>query len=176
MQATLDGKEVVDHAGRRHGAATDRRFGRRALIVGGAVAGTAAVVAGVLAVTGGDSSGSSGDDGGDGGGGGIGTGDSEVRILNWQAYIDPTEDGAVGTIDRFREATGIDVTYDEDFNDNNEVYNRILAPVLGTGGRHRLRHHLPDELDGGAAEDPRAGSSSSRSTGSRTGSTSRTGS
>ena len=67
-------------------------------------------------------------------GGGVGTGDSEVRILNWQAYIDPTEDGAVGTIDRFQDATGIAVTYSEDFNDNNEVYNRILAPILGTGG------------------------------------------
>ena len=35
---------------------------------------------------------------GDGGtgGGGVGTGDSEVRILNWQAYIDPTEDGTHG--------------------------------------------------------------------------------
>ena len=25
-----------------------------------------------------------------------------VRILNWQAYIDPTEDGATGTLDRFK--------------------------------------------------------------------------
>ena len=58
----------------------------------------------------------------------------EVRILNWQAYIDPTEEGATGTVDRFQEASGIAVTYDEDFNDNNEVYNRLLAPVLGTGG------------------------------------------
>ncbi len=46
----------------------------------------------------------------------------------------PAEEGAVGTLDRFNEATGIDITYDEDFNDNNEVYNRLLAPVLGTGG------------------------------------------
>ena len=95
------------------------------------MAGAAVVVGGVLALT--------GDGGGDeeadaGGEGGIGTGDSEVRILNWQAYIDPSEDGAVGTLQRFTEETGIAVTYDEDFNDNNEVYNRLLAPVLGTGG------------------------------------------
>ena len=55
----------------------------------------------------------------------LGVGDGEVNILNWQGYIDPTEDGAVGTIDRFQEETGIAVTYSEDFNDNNEVYNRI---------------------------------------------------
>jgi hypothetical protein len=41
---------------------------------------------------------------------GVGTGDTTVRILNWPAYIDPTEDGATGTIDRFRDATGIAVT------------------------------------------------------------------
>jgi spermidine/putrescine transport system substrate-binding protein len=56
-----------------------------------------------------------------------------VRILNWQAYIDPSEEGAVGTVERFTETTGIEVTYSEDFNDNNEVFNRILQPVIGTG-------------------------------------------
>jgi spermidine/putrescine transport system ATP-binding protein len=134
VQATLDGREVATASDDAPAPPPERKFGRRALIVGGAVAGTAVVVGGVLAVTGGDSSGSDDDASGGGGAGGIGTGDSEVRILNWQAYIDPTEEGAVGTIDRFTEATGIDVTYDEDFNDNNEVYNRVLAPVLGTGG------------------------------------------
>ena len=78
-------------------------------------------------------SGAATSDGG-GTGGGVGTGDSEVRILNWQSYIDPTEGDTVGTIDRFQDATGIAVTYSEDFNDNNEVYQRILAPILGTGG------------------------------------------
>jgi spermidine/putrescine transport system ATP-binding protein len=131
VQASLDGLDVVTPAGAEEGAPPpERRFGRRALIVGGAVAGTAVVIGGVLAATG-DSEGSAGDSGSDGG---IGTGDSDVRVLNWQAYIDPTEEGATGTLDRFEEATGIAVTYDEDFNDNNEVYNRILAPVLGTGG------------------------------------------
>jgi spermidine/putrescine transport system ATP-binding protein len=130
VQASLDGVEVV--------AATappepppERRFGRRALIAGGAVVGAAAVVGVVLAVTGSGDSGASSDGGTDAGG--VGTGDSTVRILNWQAYIDPSEDGATGTLDRFKDATGIDITYSENFNDNNEVYNRELAPVLSQG-------------------------------------------
>ncbi len=135
VQAALDGTEVIpaEHAPERL-APPERRLGRRALIIGGAAAGAAAVVGGVLAATGGSSSGEGSDDEDPAAGGGIGTGTDEVRVLNWQAYIDPSEDGAVGTLDRFREATGIDITYDEDFNDNNEVYNRVLAPVLGTGG------------------------------------------
>ena len=131
MQAALDGTEVVVRTDDAP-PPPERRFGRRALIAGGAVAGAAVVVGGVLALTG-DAGG--GDEEADAGSaGGIGTGDSDVRILNWQAYIDPSEDGAVGTLERFTEQTGIAVTYDEDFNDNNEVYNRLLAPVLGTGG------------------------------------------
>ncbi len=131
VQAALDGKEVVARADDA-APPPERRFGRRALIAGGAVAGAAVVIGGVLALTGDGGGGDEADSAG--GAGGIGTGDSDVRILNWQAYIDPSEDGAVGTLDRFTEETGISVTYDEDFNDNNEVYNRILAPVLGTGG------------------------------------------
>ena len=131
VQAALDGTEVVVRTDDAP-PPPERRFGRRALIAGGAVAGAAVVVGGVLALTG-DAGG--GDEEADAGSaGGIGTGDSDVRILNWQAYIDPSEDGAVGTLERFTEQTGIAVTYDEDFNDNNEVYNRLLAPVLGTGG------------------------------------------
>ena len=33
-----------------------------------------------------------------------------------------------------RAATGVSVAYSEDFNDNDEVYNKVLAPILGTGG------------------------------------------
>ncbi|MGI9052206.1 MAG: polyamine ABC transporter substrate-binding protein [Ilumatobacteraceae bacterium] len=137
MQAALDGKEAVPEEARKGADApipVDRRFGRRALIAGGAVAGAAVIVGGVLALTG-DGGGGDTDAGGDGGGtgDGVGTGVSEVRVLNWQAYIDPTEAGATGTIDRFTESTGIAVTYDEDFNDNNEVYNRLVAPIIGQG-------------------------------------------
>ncbi len=139
VQASLDGTEIAGTAVTADTAqAPDKQFGRRALIVGAGLAGAAVVVGGVLAVTGdgsgNDAVGATGDDGGSVGGTGIGTGDSEVRILNWQAYIDPSEDGAVGTTERFTGATAIDVTYSEDFNDNNEVYNRILQPVIGTGG------------------------------------------
>jgi spermidine/putrescine transport system substrate-binding protein len=139
VQAALDGKEVVLKAGDVD-APPDRRFGRRALIAGGFAAAGAAVVAGVLAVTGdgGDAEttteGSAPQAGGTGGSSTLGTGADNVRILNWQAYIDPTEDGAVGTVDRFLQKTNIDIRYSEDFDDNNQVYNRELQPVLGTGG------------------------------------------
>ncbi len=130
VQASLDGAEVTTTAAPLE-LPKERRFGRRALVIGGAVVGTAAVVGAVLKVTGdGDSSASA--EGGTGAGG-VGTGDTTVRVLNWQAYIDPTEDGATGTLDRFKAATGIDITYSENFNDNNEVYNRELAPVLSQG-------------------------------------------
>jgi spermidine/putrescine transport system ATP-binding protein len=131
VQAALDGAEVTT-SGAASPASPERRFGRRALIAGGAVVGVAAVVGGVLALTGGGEGGASSDGGGTDSGG-VGTGDSEVRVLNWQAYIDPTEDGATGTLDRFKDATGIDITYSENFNDNNEIYNRELAPVLSQG-------------------------------------------
>jgi spermidine/putrescine transport system ATP-binding protein len=138
VQATLEGKEVVNRDGTATAveeAGPDRQLGRRALILGGGLAGAAAIVGVVLAVTGDGDSGAADDSGGGSGAGGtIGTGTSEVRILNWQAYIDPSEDGAIGTVDRFADSTGIDVSYSEDFNDNNEVYNRELQPVLGTGG------------------------------------------
>ena len=51
---------------------------------------------------------------------------------NWPAYIDPTEDGATGTVDRFIEATGIDMRYTEAYNDNNEYFAKI-QPLLGRG-------------------------------------------
>jgi spermidine/putrescine transport system substrate-binding protein len=69
------------------------------------------------------SGGSSG--GGDGGGG-------SLFFENWPAYIDPTEDGATGTVDRFIEATGIDMRYSEAYNDNNEYFAKI-QPLLGRG-------------------------------------------
>jgi spermidine/putrescine transport system substrate-binding protein len=128
VQASLDGAEVVT-AAESVEAPPERHFGRRALIGGGIVVGAAAVIGGVVAATGGGK-------GGSGGGtdaGGVGTGDSEVRILNWQAYIDPSEKGNVGTVERFKRDTKITATYSENFNSNEEVYNRELAPVLSQG-------------------------------------------
>lgn len=51
---------------------------------------------------------------------------------NWPAYIDPTEGDTLGTVDRFMAATGIDMTYGEAFNDNNE-YFALIQPLLGRG-------------------------------------------
>ncbi|HEX5615319.1 MAG TPA: spermidine/putrescine ABC transporter substrate-binding protein [Acidimicrobiia bacterium] len=55
-------------------------------------------------------------------------------ISNWPLYIDPTEDGVTGSVDLFAEATGLDVTYTEDINDNNELFATI-QPVLSQGNR-----------------------------------------
>jgi spermidine/putrescine transport system substrate-binding protein len=55
-------------------------------------------------------------------------------ISNWPLYIDPTEDGVTGSIDLFKEEAGLDVTYTEDINDNNEFFATI-QPVLSAGDR-----------------------------------------
>lgn len=55
-----------------------------------------------------------------------------LHVDNWPAYIDHTSDGAAGTADRFRAATGIDLRYTEGVNDNQEYFARI-QPRLGTG-------------------------------------------
>lgn len=63
--------------------------------------------------------------------------EKKLTISNWTAYIDKdasgTVDGPDTTIDRFQKATGVQVTYNEDFNDNNEVFNKILSPNLSQG-------------------------------------------
>ena len=84
-----------------------------------------------------------GGDGGDGGrqrrrdrrrpAAGSGRAPPSVDILNWTEYIDPTEDGDVGTVDRFQDETGISVNYSETFNDNNEVYGKEFAAYLDAG-------------------------------------------
>ncbi|MDQ3468888.1 MAG: spermidine/putrescine ABC transporter substrate-binding protein [Actinomycetota bacterium] len=61
-----------------------------------------------------------------------GGGGGELFFENWPEYIDPTEDGVVGTVDRFTEATGIAMRYTDAFNDNNE-YFALIQPQLGTG-------------------------------------------
>ena len=75
----------------------------------------------------GSSSGTAGGGSSPGGGGG-----NSLYFENWPAYIDPTEDGVPGTVDRFVEATGIDMQYTEAYNDNNEYFAKI-QPVLGNG-------------------------------------------
>jgi spermidine/putrescine transport system substrate-binding protein len=88
-----------------------------------------------------------GDDDDDGGAGGTtpgtgttggttpaGGGGDSLFFENWPGYIDPTEDGAIGTVDRFIEATGIDMRYSEAYNDNTSYFAQI-QPVLGRGDR-----------------------------------------
>jgi spermidine/putrescine transport system substrate-binding protein len=51
---------------------------------------------------------------------------------NWPLYIDPTEGDATGSVDRFKEATGINMKYTEAYNDNDEYFAKI-QPLLGNG-------------------------------------------
>ena len=59
-------------------------------------------------------------------------GSQSLYFENWPEYIDPTEDGLEGTVDRFVAATGIDLKYTETYNDNVEYFAKI-QPLLGTG-------------------------------------------
>jgi spermidine/putrescine transport system substrate-binding protein len=60
------------------------------------------------------------------------SGGGELFFENWPAYIDPTEEGLTGTVDRFIEETGIAMRYTEAINDNNE-YFATIQPLLGRG-------------------------------------------
>ncbi len=74
-----------------------------------------------------------GDDGGGGGGGASGgtaaapdftpTTSDSLRISNWPAYIDDE------TVDLFSTESGLNVTYTEDVNDNEEYFARIREPL-----------------------------------------------
>ncbi|MCT0200158.1 spermidine/putrescine ABC transporter substrate-binding protein [Synechococcus sp. CS-1325] len=70
------------------------------------------------------------------GGGGPGAADGDARgslvISNWPIYIDPSQDGVPGTVERFTKQTGIPVTYNEDYNDNDAFFAKI-QPVLAAG-------------------------------------------
>src|SRR6478735_3208759 len=87
---------------------------RRQLIVRAGVLGAAGIsLPSLLSACGGgsddDASETSGTGSSPGGGGG-----NTLYFENWPAYIDPTEDGLTGTVDRFVAATGIDMKYTED--------------------------------------------------------------
>lgn len=51
---------------------------------------------------------------------------------NWPEYIDLTEGDVLGTVDRFIAATGVQMTYSDLYNDNNEYFAKI-QPLLGAG-------------------------------------------
>ena len=59
-------------------------------------------------------------------------GGNSLFFENWPFYIDLTEDGRIGTVDRFKAATGVDMRYTEAYNDNNEYFAKI-QPILGAG-------------------------------------------
>ena len=110
---------------------------RQLLIRAGALGAAGVSLPALLAACGSSDSGSSGSTpattGGTSGGGGGGGGGGATGTLffeNWPAYIDPTVDGATGTVGRFMEATGIDMRYTEAYNDNNEYFAKI-QPLLG---------------------------------------------
>jgi spermidine/putrescine transport system substrate-binding protein len=65
---------------------------------------------------------------------GGGGGDKALLFDNWPLYIDPSEDGLVGSVERFSKASGISMTYTESYNDNDEYFAKI-QPLLGTGKR-----------------------------------------
>lgn len=52
-----------------------------------------------------------------------------LRISNWPTYIDPPSDEDPGTVKEFEEATGLDVQYKEDVNDNEEFFAKIKEPL-----------------------------------------------
>jgi len=51
--------------------------------------------------------------------------DKSLTWANWAAYIDEADDGSYPTLDRFKEETGIDVTYLVDVDDNNSYYGKV---------------------------------------------------
>jgi spermidine/putrescine transport system substrate-binding protein len=114
------------------------QLSRRQFLVRSGLIGTAGLaLPSLLAACGGDDTDEGAATGGDTATGGSpattpGGGGQSLLFDNWPAYIDPTEDGATGTVDRFRAATGIDLRYTEGFNDNNEYFAKI-QPILGAG-------------------------------------------
>jgi spermidine/putrescine transport system substrate-binding protein len=93
---------------------------RQFLIRSGWLGGAVLLGPGLLSACGDD------DDDDDAAGGGGGGGENALVISNWPAYIDEE------TVDLFREETGIDLTYNEDFIDNDEYFARIV-PDLSEG-------------------------------------------
>jgi spermidine/putrescine transport system substrate-binding protein len=100
----------------------------------GMLAGAVALGPSLLAACGGDDDDSSSGSKGDTGGANLGGGGDPKRLVisNWPLYIDPTEKGTTGTVDLFRKATGINLSYHEDFNDNNDFFAKI-QPDLQAG-------------------------------------------
>ncbi len=108
---------------------------RRKFLIGGgiAVAGVLGAVALSSVRSGGGGGGGSTASAGTSAGAGLGDGADEVRVINWTEYIDVTEDGTTGTIDRFQDETGVSVNYSETWNDNNEAYGKEFVAYMDAG-------------------------------------------
>lgn len=52
--------------------------------------------------------------------------DKRLVISNWPEYIDTAEDGGTTTLEDFEKATGIDVSYTADVNDNVEFFAKVV--------------------------------------------------
>ncbi len=58
--------------------------------------------------------------------------DTEMKLnwSNWPSYLDTDEDaGTYPTLEEFMSSTGIDVTYTEDVNDNNEFFAKVRTQL-----------------------------------------------
>lgn len=95
------------------GISRRRMLGRMAALGGATVLGP-----GLLAACGDDDGNGNGGGGNGGGGGG-----NQLTFSNWPLYIDEE------TVALFREESGIDFTYTEDFNDNNEYFAKIQGDL-----------------------------------------------
>ncbi|MBA2283315.1 MAG: spermidine/putrescine ABC transporter substrate-binding protein [Actinomycetota bacterium] len=100
-------------------------LGRRAFLGRVAVLGGAGLLGpGLLAACGSDDdTAGGGDGGGTASGGGGGGGGDVLRFDNWPGYIDEETEAL------FAEESGIDFTYTEAFNDNNEYFARVQSDL-----------------------------------------------
>ena len=134
-----DGDGEVDpdtRGGVAHGGpeADDGSVNRRRFLVGGGIVAAGALGAVLLSSVRSDSGGGSAANGSSGSAGaGLGDGADEVNVINWTEYIDLTEEGEVGSVDRFQDETGVSVNYSETWNDNNEAYGKEFVAYMEAG-------------------------------------------
>ena len=137
MAGALDADDDVD--GATGGAAPEPpappKVDRRKFLIGGGVVAAGALGAVAISSIRNDSGGGGSTATGPSGsaGAGLGDGADSLEVINWTEYIDVTEDGTEGTVDRFIAETGIDLNYSETWNDNNASYGTEFAAYLEAG-------------------------------------------
>ena len=111
-------------------APTTANLTRRHFLQGSAMAGFATF----LAACGTPGTGGSGaPSAGSSAGASAGSGGTELRFANWIGYIDIDDAGNYPTLQKFTAETGIEVTYLEDINANEEFFAASLAGPLDAG-------------------------------------------